>query len=170
MVTINTGNKHKQAEFKKFFGEDTVFLNLDVKEPRATALEIIRYKASQFDNVIVDDTSLYVDGHDFGPMIKWNIKSLIDCVGRNAIFSCLLAKHTQQKIFIYKGEVQGTICKKQGEDFGFNPYFIPKTSTHSLAEQKPNHHNARFLASQKALQENWDNTYEPLLEWHGEFQ
>ncbi len=170
MTIINTGNKNKQAEFQRFFKGDTVFLNYDIEEPKGNEIEIIRYKASRFKNVIVDDTSLYIKGKELGPLIKWNLTKLEQYVGETAVFSCLLAKHHDKKVFISKGEVSGRICKKQGDGFGFTPYFIPDGSQKSLAQDKPDHLNARYLASKKILDNKWDMIVDRLYEWSGEFQ
>jgi len=170
MVTVCTGSHGKFIEFQEFFGQKIEWIKQDLPEPDSDAITIIRFKASLFHEVLVDDTSLEIEGESIGALIKWKMEELDKLVGRAARFICYLGICRSNEVLIYKGEVGGRICQKDGEGFGFNPYFVPTGEDHSLAIQKPNQKNARFLAVQKFLKNELYLNAPLLKNWDGEFQ
>jgi len=170
MVKVCTGSHGKLIEFQEFFGQKLDWIQKDLPEPDSDSITIIRFKASQFSEVLVDDTSLEVEGENIGTLIKWKMEELEKLEGRNATFICYLGISRTADIEIYKGEVSGKICQKDGEGFGFNPYFIPDGAHRSFAIDKPNEKNARFLAVQNFLSKSVFLRADPLPEWPGPFQ
>jgi len=170
MVKICTGSRGKFTEFQEFFGQKLEWIQEDMPEPDSDAITIVRFKASQFSEVLIDDTSLEIAGESMGTLIKWKMDELDRMVGKSARFICYLGIHRSNKVQIYKGEVSGKICKKDGDGFGFNPYFMPEGSERSFAIDKPNIKNARFIAVQNFLEGKVFLNAEPLREWAGKFQ
>ncbi len=170
MIFINTSNPGKLEEFKTFFSEEVIAYQQDLREPNADILTINRYKVSQFENVLVDDTSLEVEGAEIGVGVRWKIDELSQYEERTAKFICYLGIHRNEKVEIFRGEVSGTIVPARGKSFGFNPVFQPYGSTKTLAEERPNHFNARYLAVQNFLSKKPYLISEPLKNWTGPYQ
>lgn len=171
MFRINTSSAGKLAEFKKFLGADVEAFSKDLPEPDSDPITVVRFKASQFENVIIDDTSLDIDGADVGVRVRWLLEDLHQHLGKKAVFVCLIGIQRNQKVEIYKGEMPGRIVLPRGNDgFGFNSMFEPIGSNKTYAEYKPDHLNARYLAVQKFLKSEIFLTGEPLKTWTGSFQ
>lgn len=172
---INTSNQGKLKEFREIFNNYGATLNattVDIKEIDADEVSVVIHKASQLDeHVIVDDTSLNVEGADVGINVKWLIDHLSELEGKRACWSVLLAYREGDQVYIYQGEVLGTIVKPRGSSgFGFDPYFLPDGSKLTLAEFKPRNLNARALAVE-ALMNDLTLTIEPVIEdWKGPWQ
>jgi len=170
-VFLNTSNPDKIKEFKSFGLKVDGITRKDLKEPNADPLTVIRYKASQVgENVLVEDTSLFVDGHDVGTNIKWLMNKLNEMIGAKAEFKVYLGILLQGKIQVYIGSVKGMIVPPKGEGFGFDPVFLPNGSSKTFGEEKPRKVNARYLAVQKYKQGNPNYILEPLNSWDGDYQ
>ena len=170
MWKVNTSSLGKLEEFRRFLPGEIEVLEQDLPEPLADPLTIVRYKASQFDNVLVDDTSLNVEDEEIGAEIKWLMERLPSLIGKRAEFVCLLGLRRGDRVHIFEGRVKGRIASKAGEGFGFNSYFVPDGSTRTYAQEKPDEKNARYLAVQKLLKHEPSWIMEPLVEWKGRFQ
>lgn len=167
---VNTSNPGKLAEYRKYLGESIEIIQKDLPEPDADALSIIRYKASQFENVIVDDVSLDIEGEAVGTHIKWQLGNLPIYIGKKACFVCYLGIHRNDKIEIYRGSTEGKIVSSRGDSFGFNPFFLPSGADKTLAEQMTDQVNARKKAIDQLLMGCAWKTEAPLKQWHGPFQ
>lgn len=167
---INTSNPGKLSEFKEFFGADVEVIQKDLEEPDADPITVVRYKASQFENVIVDDVSLYIEGETVGANIRWLLDQLPKYVGKKAKFVCLIAIKRNNKVEIYEAEQKGEIVAPKGDSYGFNNYFLPDGADKTFGEHKPNHLNPRWAAVQKLLAGRPTQVEEPLLAWTGAFQ
>ncbi len=169
-MRLNTSNRNKLEEFKRLGLAELECYSVDLPEPDASPLEVIASKATQVgEMIIVEDTSLDIDGADVGINIKWLTDSLDQHLGKRAVFRVLLGVQRNGCIEVYAGEVQGTIVTPKGQGFGFDPYFLPDGSKHTLGEEKPDCFNARALAVVNFLNENPSNLLEPLC-WSGEWQ
>lgn len=166
---VNTSNELKIAEFRRFFG-NVISEKHDLAEPDADPITIIRFKASQFDRVIIDDTSLEIEGEDFGPKIKWRLHDLGNQIGKSADFVCFLAIKLESNVYVYKGEIKGTIVEPKGTPYGFLHYFRPNGASKTLAEDLPDHLNARFYAAKNLLSGDYFGVFDPLYKWDGPFQ
>jgi XTP/dITP diphosphohydrolase len=173
--SLNTSNPGKQKEFKRFFeknGLDLDFSSIDLDEIDATPLEVVVHKASQMpDHVIVEDTSLDIDGEDVGVNIKYLISHLDQYVSKKAHWRVLLAYKEQGQVYVFEGKIDGTIVPSQGEGgFGFDPFFLPNGESLTLAQAKPDNVNARDAAVQALIDGNYIYKGAPIYEWDGPWQ
>jgi XTP/dITP diphosphohydrolase len=167
---INSSNKNKLEEFRTYLGEHVISETKDLEEPDSDPITVVVYKASQFEGVLVDDTSLEIEGESVGVNVKWVLQKLGQFVGRKATFKCLLAIRFGDKVFVFKGEVPGKMTERRGERFGFLPFFQPDGATLTLAEDLPHHFNARYYAVQVLLKNQPYLTVSPVFHWNGNFQ
>jgi XTP/dITP diphosphohydrolase len=144
---------------------------LDLKEIDADPVSVVAHKASQLaENVMVEDTSLEIEGASIGIHVRWLLDHLPDYIGRRAEWLVLLAVRKGDLIHIYKGSVLGTIVESRGVGFGFDPVFLPHEETNTLAESKPDHCSARALAVEALLQESVWKTHSAIKNWDGPWQ
>ena len=170
-IQINTSNQVKLEEFKRYLGPNIVIQREDMKEPDADCITIVRYKASQFHNVLIDDTSLEIEGEDVGVNVKWLLQTLHQHIGKKAKFVSLLGiRKLDDFVYIFKGEVEGTIVLPRGKAYGFLHFFQPDGTNKTLAEELPDQFNARYYAVRNFLNNVVFLKSEPLLEWTGVFQ
>ncbi|MDB2613949.1 non-canonical purine NTP pyrophosphatase [Chlamydiales bacterium] len=172
---INTSNKGKLKEYQRLFSKyqmDLKISEIDLDEVDADPITVIAHKASQLEEgILVEDTSLEVDGADIGVNIRWLLDSLDQFENKKAIWTTLLGYRKGNKIYIFKGEVVGTIVYPQMDGgFGFDPYFLPEGSTKTLAAEKPDHHNARALAVENLVNKNCFQIEEAIFDWNGPWQ
>lgn len=74
-------------------------------------------------------------------------------------------------MYVYEGIVNGKIVQHRGDsDFGFDPYFEPDGTDKTLAEDKPDERNARFLAIENLVNNNVKYIRDPIYEWDGKWQ
>lgn len=172
---LNTSNPGKFEEFKRLFakyGSTLETSHIDLKEIDADPIKVVAHKASQLgENIIVEDTSLDIEGASVGVNIRWLLDHLTEYAGRKAEWTVLLAFRENNQIYIYKGSISGTIVQPRGTTgFGFDPVFLPNGSTKTLAESKPDLFNARAKAVESLLQGSvWAK--HPIIEnWEGPWQ
>lgn len=173
--TLNTSNPGKIAEFKHLFSKHKATLDLskiDQDEIDSDPLTVITHKASQLEeNILVEDTSLEVDGEDVGVNIRWLIDELPKYENKQATWTVYLANRRGNQVYIYKGEVKGTLVPKRSDKgFGFDPYFLPEGATKTLAEDKPDGVNARALAVQALIDQSPYAIQAPIYSWDGPWQ
>lgn len=175
IVKLNTSNLGKFNEFKRLFADHGYTLEMtyiDLKEVDADPITVIAHKASQVEEeVIVEDSSLEIEGALVGINVRWLLDNLSEYTGRKATWTVLLAYRSGDKILIYQGVVSGVIVEARGSGgFGFDPVFLPVGATDTLAQSKPDTFNARAKAV-NALVENNLFTEHPLIEnWDGPWQ
>jgi XTP/dITP diphosphohydrolase len=172
---LNTSNRNKFEEFKRLFAQYGCSLeatHIDLKEINADPLSVIAHKAGQVEeNVLVEDTSLEIEGASIGIHVRWLLEHLTEYVDRQAHWKVLLAYRRGNKVFVYKGNISGTIVEPQGiSHFGFDPVFLPHGATETLAESKPDQFNARAKAVEALMQGKVWVTCPPLKEWEGPWQ
>ncbi len=170
---VNTSNLSKRAEFSRFFGEKLEFTNFELREiAHPDPWLVMQHKVSQIeqDFVIVDDTSLEVEGGQFGTNIKWLLAELDKHLGAKAVFRVLIGYREKDKVHLFAGEVQGSIVHSRGNsNFGFNSMFLPAGTNQTLGEDLPDRYNARAIAVAKLLK--GEGLTLPLLtDWQGDYQ
>lgn len=172
---LNTSNLGKFEEFKRLFanhGKNLETSYFDLKEIDADPIEVIAHKASQLgEKIIVEDTSLDIEGASVGINIRWLLNHLDEYTGRKAEWTVLLAFRQDNQIYIYKGSVSGTLVLPRGQaGFGFDPVFLPNGSLQTLGESKPDRFNARAKAVDSLLKGDlWAK--HPIIEnWKGPWQ
>lgn len=172
---LNTSNPGKFEEFKRLFSKEGQALDathIDLEEIDSDPIQVIAHKASQLEeNVLVEDTSLDIEGASVGVNIRWLLDHLKDYVGKKAEWTVLLAFKKENEVFIYKGSVSGTIVEPQGAaGFGFDPVFKPDGSAETLAESKPDSVNARAKAVQALIQGDLYMKHPVVQRWDGPWQ
>lgn len=172
---LNTSNPGKAEEFKLLFkklGIDVEITHLDLEEIIAEPIKVVAHKAGQVDEgIVVEDTSLEIEGASVGINIRWLLEHLAEYVGRKAEWVVLLAFRQGGQINIYKGSVAGTIVMPKGTTgFGFDPYFLPDGSKETLSQSKTDTFNARAKAVAALINGDvW--TKHPMIEnWEGPWQ
>ena len=172
---LNTSNPNKMAEFRRLFDQYGVKLEtseIDLKEIIGTPEQVITHKASQLNkNVLVEDTSLDIDGEDVGINIRWLLDNLPKHINKKATWTVLLAYRSDDgMVHIYQGQVEGIIVSPKGKGFGFDPFFKPKSSQKTLAESKPDQFNARSIAVDNLMKKIQLKSLPPIIEWDGPWQ
>lgn len=172
---LNTSNLGKFEEFKRLFAQYGQILetsHFDLKEIDADPIKVIAHKASQLEeNIIVEDTSLDIEGASIGINIRWLLDHLTEYAGRKAEWTVLLAFRERDQILIYKGSVSGTIVLPKGtKGFGFDPVFLPIGSKETLAESKPDAVNARAKAVYALLEGSVWTKHPMIQKWEGPWQ
>ncbi|NRA43576.1 MAG: non-canonical purine NTP pyrophosphatase [Oligoflexales bacterium] len=174
-VFLNTSNKGKLAEFQQLFAQFGISLqasNHDLAEIAADPISVMAHKASCLQDLcLVDDTSLEVEGAEVGINIRWLLKDLQNHLGKKATWTVLLGHKKGGKVYLYQGQIEGSIVSPQGEGgFGFDPYFQPVGSTKTLAQHKPPQLNARALAVADFVNQKVFQIHKPIENWQGEWQ
>ena len=175
-VTMNTSNVGKQKEFRAIFEKFKVSLNITtipLREIDASPLQVIAHKASQLkEGTVVDDTILDVEGSkDFGAMVKYSMASLSQWRGAKATWSVHLAYQEAGMVHVFLGQVSGIIVQPRGTaGFGFDKYFQPADTPNTLAEDKPDRYNSRFLAVENLLRGQPFKVLDKITGWSGPWQ
>jgi len=175
---IITSNPNKLAEFKRFGLNIMAEKGRDLPEVNGSPEEVIIHKARDAGKgFIVEDTSFDVDGLSVGVNIRWLVDKLLtdkSLLGRKAQWTVLLGLNTGTEIKIYQGIVNGTISEPDGDEFGFDPIFIPNGSNQTLAVMGNNKDNfsARKMACNNLTNDNPIKII-PLSnvsDWSGDYQ
>lgn len=172
---LNTSNEGKLKEFQRLFnkyGFTVSTTSVDLPEIDSTPLQVVVHKASQMeDYVIIEDTSLDIEGANVGVNIRWLLDHLTDYIGRKAHWKVLLAYRVGDKVHVFQGTIDGTIVAPHGiQGFGFDPVFLPTGATQTLAESKPDSVNARALAVDSLMKNEPIIIESPITEWNGPWQ
>jgi XTP/dITP diphosphohydrolase len=177
-MCLNTSNEGKQAEYQRMagrFGASFMFTDVDLEEPNADHDTVVVYKATMADQFhcesVCEDSALYIKGCDhFGVNIKWMLDNLGELDGCKAKFVVKLGWAYGGKVYVATGTVYGRICsKKEGEGFGFDPYFVPEGASIPYSIEKPDHLNPRYIAL-KNFFDGEVTAHDPIKHWDGEFQ
>lgn len=175
LYRLNTTNRGKLEEFRQFFaahGQQLIATDTDINEIDSDPVTVVTHKASQVpEGVLVDDTSLEIEGAAVGIHVKWFLEHLHEYIGRKAHWIVLLAYREKNMVHIFKGEVLGTIVERRGKGgFGFDPVFLPEGCTQTLAESKPDAKNARALVVEAFMKKQLYESRPMLQEWEGRWQ
>jgi XTP/dITP diphosphohydrolase len=172
---LNTSNQGKLNEFQALFAKQGASLSAsgtDLKEIDADPISVVVHKASQIgEEIVVEDTSLDIEGADVGVNVRWLLDHLSTYAGRKAHWKVLLAYRKGADVYVYEGKVDGTIVLPQGEGgFGFDPVFLPDGESLTLAEAKPDRVNARAIAVTALLQDQPIAILPLITDWKGGWQ
>lgn len=170
---LNTSNSGKLREFERLGLSGLKMMRMDLPEVDADPYTVVAYKARKVGpNVIVEDTSLDVDGEDVGVNIKWLSDRISNFEGKRAIWRVVVGLIRNGYVEMYEGVVRGTLGPSAGSGgFGFDPFFYPEGSDVSLAERKSDSVNARALAVRKLIHSKPDYKVPvPEEEWAGDWQ
>lgn len=172
---LNTSNPGKLKEFQQFFalhGHTVKATCIDLKEIDADPITVVTHKASQLaEGIIVEDTTLDIEGETVGIHVRWLLDHLSNYIGRQASWIVLMAYRSKDQVFIFKGELKGKIVSPQGTDgFGFDPVFMPEGSNQTLAELKDPRINARAAAVEALLANQLFSIRPVMKHWTGPWQ
>jgi XTP/dITP diphosphohydrolase len=172
---LNTNSPGKMKEFQRLFACHGIVLigrKTDLPEIDADPVTVVVHKASQLEEgILVEDTSLQIQGANVGVHIRWLLEQLPQYIGRRAIWRVLLAKMDHGSVYVYEGVVQGTIVPPRGDGgFGFDPYFLPDNAVSTLADDKPDSVNARAKAVDALIQGKPFAILHPITNWSGPWQ
>jgi len=170
-MKLNTSNPGKLEEFKKLFGYELKSTSIDLREINSDPESVVAYKAKMAGKgVLIEDTSLDVEGEDVGINIKWLMSHLKEFIGKKAVWTVLLAMQEDDSILLWKGEVNGVLVSPRGKAFGFDHYFIPDGREQTLGESKTNDVSARAVAVSNFKNGVVFKTLGIPEEWAGEWQ
>lgn len=172
---LNTSNQGKFKEFERLFAAFGIALDathVDLKEIAADPLSVIVHKASVAgERVIVEDTSLDVEGEAVGVHVRSMLEELPRFLGKKVRWRVLLAYREENQVFIYTGELAGVLVNARGSSgFGFDPYFLPEGEELTLAESKPDSLNARAMAVEALVQGKPFRVMPANAYWEGPWQ
>ncbi len=172
---LNTSNTGKLHEFQRLFAKHGMELKasrIDLKEIKADPIAVVVHKASQVgDHVIVDDSSLDIEGAEVGIEVKNVLHHLPQYSGRKALWRVFLAYQEKGWVFVFEGKTEGQIVPPRGkEGFGFDPIFLPAGAEMTLAQAKPDAVNARAKAVDALIAENSLAKMRPIADWKGPWQ
>ena len=124
--------------------------------------------------MLIEDTSLDVEGADVGVNVRWIMENLKTLAGKKAIWRVLLGiLREDNKVYVYQGMTEGKIVTPRGDSaFGFDPVFEPTGSSKTLAEAKPDEVNARCKAVQALISGKYASLHDPIEkdQWKGKWQ
>jgi XTP/dITP diphosphohydrolase len=174
-MKLNTSNPGKFEEFKRLFaahGHTLEMTHIDLDEIDADPIKVVAHKASQMEeDVIVEDTSLEVEGADVGVNVRWLLEHLSQYEGKKAIWTTLLAFHKDGTVFIYQGQISGILVKPiHLGGYGFDSVFLPDGATETLAQAKPDHVNARAIAVDALIHHKAFAEHPVIKTWNGPWQ
>lgn len=175
ILKLNTSNPGKLTEFQYLFKKHDIAITatqIDLAEISADPLTVVAHKASQLpEGVIVEDTSLDIEGVDVGINVRWMLDHLKQYIGRKAVWTVLLAKRHGNQVKVYSGTTTGEIISPRGTNgFGFDPFFLPMGCDKSLAESKPDAVNARAKAVDAIANDDVFATTDVVNDWQGAWQ
>jgi non-canonical purine NTP pyrophosphatase (RdgB/HAM1 family) len=151
-LTFITSNQGKLKQVQHFLHHPIIHQPLDLTEIQSLDLrEIVTHKVKDAYSkinapVLVEDVSLiFVALNKLpGPLIKWFLSSLgtqglCDILppdaDRSAIAEVQYAYYDGENLEIFTGQTKGKIAlTHKGEDFGWNPIFIPEGYDRTWAE------------------------------------
>lgn len=174
---LNTSNAGKLQEFQRLFSTYQASLkatSLDLPEIDADPITVVAHKASQVeDYILIEDTSLEVEGASVGINVRWMLDHLENYIGKKAIWTVLLAYKVGDEVFVYQGITHGTIVAPRGsksQSFGFDPVFLPSGRDQTLAEFKPDEINARAKAVDALMEDHTLCIVKAIDDWKGPWQ
>lgn len=174
-MKLSSSNQNKIKEFKRIIKDLEIVSGPDLKEVQGTMDEVIIYKSLQAGrDFIVEDTILKIDGKEVVD-IKFNQEEILK-QGQKASWIVSLGYNDGGTITVYRGIVNGTIVKKTGEGFGFDPYFLPEHSSKTLAQLEQEGLKDQYSARNIALQKLKNKQYlkvkdiKSIPKWEGLYQ
>jgi len=178
-LILKSSNEVKINDFKRILGDQLkIEKGEDIPEVDSNVLNVIIYKSiAAGKNVIVEDTTLTIDGEEIVD-IKWKINSLKNNNSLTpASWKTYIAVNDGQFIRIYEGIVNGVIVPDSKDNgYGFDPYFLPDGSDVTLAVLAQEGNKDKFSARQKALTNFISNNLfdkveiKDIPEWNGKYQ
>lgn len=190
MINFITSNAKKASDFKSFgFGVQEFKEEVpEIKSPSVEEVALYKAKDTKLDNIVVEDTSLNVDGsHFWGTDIKHVIEEIQDNPqydGHSANWRVCLCMKKGDAFYLAIGELTGVLkYPKTEEGYHFEKFFAVEKNgvmTHYALLDKKEQSNLspRFQALRKLEQALKTEDYTQLIrfpvtevkDWLGEYQ
>lgn len=190
MINFLTSNKKKANDFKTFgFGVEEFSSEIpEIKSPIVQEVALYKAKDTGLNNIVVEDTSLTVNGLDFfGTDIKHTydeIKTNSNYEGFDVSWMVCLCMKKDDFFYLATGELVGKLSYPGVTDgYHFeNILTVEKDGKHvffpKLSKEEQNELSPRFLAVKKLAHAVKTNDYSQLLkidaknvkDWEGEYQ
>lgn len=183
-MVLQTSNSRKLAEFRRFGLALDARSGADLVEVDGTPEEVVQYKAlAAGAGVLVEDTSLDVEGYAAGVNIRWLLHTITTRLKLapaspepKAVWRVMVAVHYGDRMFLAGAAVSGRLIPQpRGEGFSFDCYFVPDGQTLTLGELdaigKKDEVSARKMAVTNLLTGHC--TFQPtaaLPVWTGKYQ
>lgn len=144
-LVLQTSNARKLAEVNRFGLAVRAAPGADLKEVDGTPEEVVMYKAlAAGPGVLVEDTSLDVEGYNAGVNIRWLLASLTELmrtadapVAPAAVWRVMFAVHHDNVMYVAQAEVKGhLVAEPRGTGFSFDAYFVPEGHDMTLGEME----------------------------------
>lgn len=182
-LILGSSNKSKIHEYQNF-GLNIITKSIpDLREVDGSELDVIIYKVLELqeENVLVEDSTLTVEGAQFGVNTKWlmnELKNNPDYHGRKASWWVYIGFLYQNKVYVCFNEIKGSINQQRlnEEAFGFDSIFIPEGSLETLYELKCKGLKDNYSPRKKAVLKIIDKNYDLIKEtdsipvWTGKYQ
>lgn len=131
--------------------------------------------------MLVEDTSLMIEGHEVGTDIKYFVDNMEKFAGLSAIWNVYIGVTNGHIIEVYEGSIDGCITKYAygNSEFGFDKHFIPtdNNSNHlTLAELDGYKKKHLFSARVNAIKDFNKGNYvlqavlQNIPQWTGSYQ
>jgi inosine/xanthosine triphosphate pyrophosphatase family protein len=143
-LLLKTSNARKLAEFRRFGLNLNAQPGEDLPEVQGTPEQVAIYKAlAAGEGVLVEDTSLDVEGFDIGVNIRWLMETLAsglrrdvaDGIGPRAVWRVSMAYFREGVMNLSTAEITGhMLVQPRGEGFSFDRFFVPDGHALTLAE------------------------------------
>lgn len=169
-ITFLTGNKSKFEEASLIIPDliqhDIDLLEIQDTDPKRIILhKLEEAKKILLENLIVEDTSLYLDCLNGlpGPLIKWFLKTvgndglvkIANSFANNKALAKVILGFSKEggPVEFFEGSIEGTVVSPRGENgFGWDAIFQPDGRQKTFAEmtlEEKNEISMRKLAFQK---------------------
>lgn len=142
-LVLRTSNPNKLAEFQRYGLSIRAEQGPDLPEVAGTPTQVVMYKALAAGPwVLVEDTSLDVEGFDAGVNIRWVLDEITaklaanpGIAGPKALWRVMLAYHDGDRMHVAQAELHGTLIgSPRGGGHSFDPYFVPGKLISTLGE------------------------------------
>lgn len=182
-LVLGSSNIEKIQEYNSFGLNIKTQKIPDLREVEGSELEVILYKVLELnqENVIVEDTSLQVEGAEVGVNAKWLLEELKKNPiynHRKATWTVFIGFKTQEQVFVFHADLKGVISqtKVSEKSFGFDSFFIPDGVEETLFQLNKkglkSQYSPRKKVIEKLLNQNVFKTVSvsQIPTWTGKYQ
>lgn len=172
---INTSNASKSSEYQELLRKHGIGLSIievDQDEIDADPLSVVVHKASQIgEKILVDDTSMDVEGADVGVNLRWVVDEIPKHAGKKALWRVLLAYREGNLVYVYSGETKGVLVPPVVEnESNLEALFLPDESSVTLDLDKPDFLNPRAIAIDAFIKDEPIAILPVIDSWDGPWQ
>lgn len=193
---LMTSNENKRREFNQIMDEVSKMgrpfvspFEIKSQDPIEVLLHKTKDMYLKYPNgispantiMLVEDTSLMIEGHEVGTDIKYFVDNMEKFAGLSAVWHVYIGVTNGNVVEVYEGSIDGSITKHAygNSEFGFDNHFVPTNNNPNhltLAEFDNVKQKFLFSARVKAIREfNRGNfvkqvKLQDIPEWTGAYQ